>query len=142
MHWSHGGRTDPHNLLALCALHHRMVHCGLLTIDGDPADPAGLTFTDHRGRRPRTRPTTSTNPRHPDHRSRPSAGPPTTQLATPTRRTPEPPLDQLELAGDACRVELPSPLGDRVILDAGLDPPVRRPWPPTATSLGSFGQAE
>jgi Domain of unknown function (DUF222)/HNH endonuclease len=50
VHWSHGGRTDPRNLLALCALHHRMVHRGLLTIDGDPADPAGLTFTDHRGR--------------------------------------------------------------------------------------------
>jgi hypothetical protein len=39
-------------------------------------------------------------------------------------------------------VELPSPLGDRMILDAGLDPPAQRLWPPTATSLDSFGQAE
>jgi hypothetical protein len=39
-------------------------------------------------------------------------------------------------------VELPSHLGDRVILDAGLDPPAQRLWPPTATSLDSFGQAE
>ncbi len=50
-HWSRGGRTDPENLCALCPGHHRMVHAGLLTIAGDPADPDGLIFTDHRGRR-------------------------------------------------------------------------------------------
>ncbi|MGH9288507.1 MAG: DUF222 domain-containing protein [Acidimicrobiales bacterium] len=50
-HWSKGGPTDPQNLCALCPVHHRMVHLGLLTIEGDPADPSGLTFTDHRGRR-------------------------------------------------------------------------------------------
>jgi Domain of unknown function (DUF222)/HNH endonuclease len=51
VHWTHGGRTDPTNLLALCGRHHRMVHAGRLTISGDPNDPDGLTFSDHRGRR-------------------------------------------------------------------------------------------
>jgi hypothetical protein len=32
VHWTHGGRTDPDNLLALCTVHHRMVHLGLLGI--------------------------------------------------------------------------------------------------------------
>jgi len=64
-HWSQGGRTDPRNLCALCPVHHRMVHLGLLTIEGDPADPAGLTFTDNRGRRlepARPRPPTPDTP--------------------------------------------------------------------------------
>src|SRR5919106_1316182 len=51
VHWEHNGPTDPHNLLCLCPVHHRMVHKGLLTIDGDPSDPNGLVFTDNRGRR-------------------------------------------------------------------------------------------
>ncbi|HYZ97447.1 MAG TPA: HNH endonuclease, partial [Acidimicrobiales bacterium] len=51
VHWEHGGPTDPDNLLCLCPVHHRMVHKGLLTIDGDPTDPNGLVFTDNRGRR-------------------------------------------------------------------------------------------
>jgi hypothetical protein len=51
VHWTHGGSTDPGNLLCLCAYHHRMLHRGLLTIDGDPNLTDGLTFTDERGRR-------------------------------------------------------------------------------------------
>ncbi len=53
-HWTKGGRTDPDNLCALCPVHHRMVHTGLLTIFGDPtdtSDPDGLRFTDGQGRR-------------------------------------------------------------------------------------------
>jgi Domain of unknown function (DUF222)/HNH endonuclease len=50
-HWSQGGQSEPQNLCALCPTHHRMVHLGLLSVDGDPTDPGGLTFTDHRGRR-------------------------------------------------------------------------------------------
>jgi hypothetical protein len=53
-HWTKGGRTDPDNLCALCPVHHRMVHTGLLTIWGDPTDPSdpdGLTFTDGQGRK-------------------------------------------------------------------------------------------
>jgi Domain of unknown function (DUF222)/HNH endonuclease len=51
VHWTHGGSTDPGNLLSLCALHHRLVHRGLLTIEGDPSHFDGLTFTDKHGRR-------------------------------------------------------------------------------------------
>jgi hypothetical protein len=50
-HWTKGGPTDPENLCALCPVHHRMVHTGLLTITGDPTDLCGLVFTDDRGRR-------------------------------------------------------------------------------------------
>jgi len=54
VHWTKGGHTDPDNLCALCPVHHRMVHRGLLTVTGDPTDPSdpdGLCFTDHRGHR-------------------------------------------------------------------------------------------
>jgi hypothetical protein len=50
-HWLDGGRTDPDNLFVLCPTHHRMVHQGLLSIEGDPTEPGGLTFADDRGRR-------------------------------------------------------------------------------------------
>jgi hypothetical protein len=50
-HWTHGGRTDPDNLCALCPAHHRMLHAGLVTITGDPTAAGGLVFTDHHGRR-------------------------------------------------------------------------------------------
>jgi hypothetical protein len=50
-HWMDGGRTDPDNLFALCPTHHRMVHQGLLSIEGDPKEPGGLTFADNQGRR-------------------------------------------------------------------------------------------
>jgi hypothetical protein len=50
IHWTHGGPTDPANLLALCPTHHRMVHKGLLTITGDPNRPDGLRFHDNHGR--------------------------------------------------------------------------------------------
>jgi Domain of unknown function (DUF222)/HNH endonuclease len=50
-HWMDGGRTDPDNLFALCPVHHRMVHQGWLSIEGNPTEPGGLTFADDRGRR-------------------------------------------------------------------------------------------
>jgi hypothetical protein len=49
VHWTEGGRTDPDNLFALCPAHHRMVHKGLLSIEGNPTEPGGLTFADERG---------------------------------------------------------------------------------------------
>jgi hypothetical protein len=49
-HWTNGGRTDPDNLFALCPAHHRMVHQGLMSIEGNPSEPGGLTFADDRGR--------------------------------------------------------------------------------------------
>ncbi|MGH8950788.1 MAG: DUF222 domain-containing protein [Acidimicrobiia bacterium] len=63
VHWTHGGRTDPDNLLALCPAHHRMVHHGLLTIGGHPGHSNALTFTDHHGRRLEPAPP---RPPHPD----------------------------------------------------------------------------
>jgi hypothetical protein len=56
VHWTHGGRTDPDNLVALCTVHHRMVHRGLLAIDGDPGRHDGLAFTDQHGRQLRPAP--------------------------------------------------------------------------------------
>lgn len=49
-HWSRGGRTDPGNLVALCPAHHRMVHKGLLRVEGDPTRSDGLRFFDGHGR--------------------------------------------------------------------------------------------
>lgn len=36
-------------------------------------------------------------------------------------------------------VDLGEPLGERTVLDASVDPPFERPWPPTQTSLDSDG---
>ena len=50
-HWSHGGRSDPENLIALCAVHHRAHHLGRLGIAGSDAEvPDGITFSDQWGR--------------------------------------------------------------------------------------------
>ena len=35
-HWEDGGPTDPHNLVAVCGAHHRMIHSGLLSLEGNP----------------------------------------------------------------------------------------------------------
>jgi Domain of unknown function (DUF222)/HNH endonuclease len=56
VHWTHGGRTDPDNLVTLCTVHHRMVHLGALSIDGDPGRHDGLAFTDDQGRHLRPAP--------------------------------------------------------------------------------------
>ena len=39
-------------------------------------------------------------------------------------------------------VDLGSPLGERTVLDAGVQPALERPWPPTASSVESSGQVE
>jgi hypothetical protein len=49
-HWEDGGCTDTCNLVALCSVCHRRHHLGLLCISGNADDPAGLIFTDARGR--------------------------------------------------------------------------------------------
>ncbi len=84
VHWTHGGRTDPDNLAALCTVHHRMVHLGVLSIEGDPGRHDGLAFTDHQGRQLRPAPP---RPPHPDTTTvegRPSPGPCRGTVATPT----------------------------------------------------------
>ena len=49
-HWEDGGPTDTANLLALCSLHHRLLHRGGLGIVGNADDPDSVVFSDHRGR--------------------------------------------------------------------------------------------
>ncbi|MEY2434805.1 MAG: hypothetical protein QOC92_4530 [Acidimicrobiaceae bacterium] len=49
-HWEDGGETRSRNLCALCPLHHRLHHLGMLGIEGDPSTIDGLTFRDQRGR--------------------------------------------------------------------------------------------
>lgn len=44
-HWEHGGTTNPDNLVALCAEHHRAVHHHQLRITGNP-ELGPLTITD------------------------------------------------------------------------------------------------
>jgi hypothetical protein len=48
-HWADGGLTVPANLLCLCTLHHRELHEGLFSIEGDP-EVGPLRFFDARGR--------------------------------------------------------------------------------------------
>lgn len=48
-HWQHGGLTTPANLVALCPTHHRQLHEGDFTIEGNPEDRS-LRFRDARGR--------------------------------------------------------------------------------------------
>jgi len=49
VHWRDDGPTETHNLVALCALHHRLLHQGQFSISGDPNVAYGLTFTDRFG---------------------------------------------------------------------------------------------
>ncbi len=54
-HWAAGGPTNASNLVGLCWHHHRLVHEGGWTIDGNP-DHGDLTFTSPLGRRLRSKP--------------------------------------------------------------------------------------
>ena len=49
-HWEEGGQTVSWNLCALCPMHHRLHHRGLLEIRGNPDIPNGLRFFDTKGR--------------------------------------------------------------------------------------------
>jgi Domain of unknown function (DUF222)/HNH endonuclease len=46
--WEHGGLTVPANLVLLCPMHHRALHLGQFSIDGDP-EAGTLRFLDHFG---------------------------------------------------------------------------------------------
>ncbi|MFP5255756.1 MAG: DUF222 domain-containing protein [Acidimicrobiia bacterium] len=54
-HWSKGGPTDANNLVGLCWHHHRLVHEGGWTIDGNP-EAGDLVFTSPHGRQLGSRP--------------------------------------------------------------------------------------
>ena len=49
LHWAQRGLTIPSNLCCLCPTHHRQLHDGELTIDGNP-EAGTLRFYDARGR--------------------------------------------------------------------------------------------
>jgi Domain of unknown function (DUF222)/HNH endonuclease len=58
--WEHGGRTEPENLVLLCGRHHRALHMGEFTIEGNP-EAGTLRVLDRFGRpisppRPESRP--------------------------------------------------------------------------------------
>ncbi len=46
-HWAHGGETSLENLVLLCCRHHRLVHEGGYTVEGDPE--SGLRFRNRYG---------------------------------------------------------------------------------------------
>jgi len=46
-HWAHGGETSLANLVLLCYRHHRLVHEGGYTVEGDPE--AGFWFRNRHG---------------------------------------------------------------------------------------------
>jgi hypothetical protein len=48
--WEHGGKSQPSNIACLCPVHHRALHHGDFTIEGNPED-ATLVFLDSHGRR-------------------------------------------------------------------------------------------
>ena len=48
-HWAEGGLTVPANLLCLCTLHHRELHEGLFSVEGDP-EVGPLRYLDAGGR--------------------------------------------------------------------------------------------
>lgn len=72
VHWSQRGLTIPRNLLCLCPTHHRQLHDGEVSIEGDP-EAGTLRWFDQRG-----------HPIEP-----PGTGPPAAlRLDEPTRYTP------------------------------------------------------
>ena len=46
-HWAHGGETSLENLVLLCYQHHRLVHEGGYTVEGDP--DGGIRFCNRYG---------------------------------------------------------------------------------------------
>jgi len=57
-HWEDGGKTESGNLCALCPFHHRRVHAGELSIDGNPDRPFGPVVRDRFGNELRPPPPT------------------------------------------------------------------------------------
>ncbi|MGV3758100.1 MAG: DUF222 domain-containing protein [Actinomycetota bacterium] len=84
--WRNEGPTDANNLVGLCWYHHRLVHQGGWTIDGNP-EQGDLTFTSPLGRRLRSKP----NPLRRDTRTRAThaAGSAPTAPLRPVRKPPK-----------------------------------------------------
>jgi len=65
-HWTDGGPTLPANLTLLCPVHHRALHLGEFSIEGDP-EAGTLRFLDRFGHPiapPRLDPPPGTGPPH------------------------------------------------------------------------------
>ena len=73
--WEHGGATEPKNLTMLCPFHHRALHTGEFSIEGDP-ETGTMRFLDRWGH-----PITAPDPRPPDEP--PGDGPPPQPRFTP-----------------------------------------------------------
>jgi hypothetical protein len=76
VHWEHGGPTLPANLVLLCPRHHRALHHGAFSIEGDP-EAGTLHFLDHLGQ-PIAPPGLDPPGTGPPRRSPPSPPPPYT----------------------------------------------------------------
>jgi hypothetical protein len=75
-HWEDGGLTVPSNLLCLCQMHHRQLHAGDFTIDGDP-EAGTVRFLDRLGHAiepPGTGPPAALRPDEPSPYSPPYGG--------------------------------------------------------------------
>ena len=109
-HWADGGLTIPANLLCLCTLHHRELHEGLFSIDGDP-EVGPLRFLDARGR-----------PIEPPEPRLARAPPPRRAVALhpALRRTPRHRFLQLELSATA---RARPPKGKRFVAHTPTDQP-------------------
>jgi Domain of unknown function (DUF222)/HNH endonuclease len=70
VHWEDGGSTLPANLVLLCPTHHRALHLGQFSIEGDP-EAGTLRFLDPFGR-----PITPPRPNPPPGAGPPDGGPP------------------------------------------------------------------
>ncbi|HEX5947302.1 MAG TPA: HNH endonuclease signature motif containing protein, partial [Acidimicrobiales bacterium] len=68
--WEHGGVTEPKNLTMLCPHHHRALHAGEFSIDGDP-EAGTLRVLDRWGQ-----PIAARDPRPPDDPPGDGPGPP------------------------------------------------------------------
>jgi len=84
--WEHGGLTTAENLVMLCPFHHRALHMGKFSIDGNP-ETRTLRFLDKWGH--------EIGP--PDREPPPDGNPPDTE---PPRRIFDPPLGERLTARD------------------------------------------
>ncbi len=86
VHWADGGLTLPANLVLLCPAHHRALHFGNFSIEGDP-EAGTLRFLDRFGRRIEP-PGLDPPPKPPPGAGPPASGPPDDRPPAPSPYTP------------------------------------------------------
>jgi hypothetical protein len=115
--WEDGGLTLPQNLVMLCPAHHRALHRGEFSIDGNPEDGT-LVFRDRFGR-----PIAPPRPHPPESASDPGCAP------EPGGGPPD---------GDSSRAETPDERSQRAkpsVRPPGVGPPARGYAPPSAERI-------